>query len=176
MKFIEICGLCQTEEWDNYTVGIHKHSVYSNSLEPFSVAIFIIMHIWIVWLIIHLIHMYIWGLCCWNFFFTKMNSFVQVQMAVMTVTSLSQHWFRCCLGAEQMANCHLNWWWYSSQHSMLPDGTQPLPEPVLTYHQGLSLTFNFMRIPHERILSLIHNICLVITVLKLEPHLSGPMS
>ena len=52
---------------------------------------------------------------------------------------------------------------------LLPDGTKPLSEPMLTYHQRCSAAFTWEKMP----MSWNCNICLEITILKLLLHFPG---
>ena len=45
----------------------------------------------------------------------------------------------------------------SSGNGLLPDGTKPLPEPVLTYHQMSSVAFTWEQF-HKRSMNFIHNL------------------
>ena len=57
-------------------------------------------------------------------------------------------------------------WW---SHGLLPEGTKPLFEPVLTQHETCSLAFIWEQ---EMRMKLTRNICSVIALLELS-HLSG---
>ena len=57
-------------------------------------------------------------------------------------------------------------------NGLLPDGTTPLPEPMLASHQRLS-GIHLKTILQEVLINLIRNICSKIELLKLLPHLPG---
>ena len=59
-----------------------------------------------------------------------------------------------------------------SGNGLLPDGTMPLTEPMLTYYQVFS-GIHLKTIAEIVYISLIYNMCLEITFLKLLPHLPG---
>ena len=61
------------------------------------------------------------------------------------------------------------WINFGSGNGLLPDGTKPLPEPLLTYHQVFCGIH--MREFSPEMFNLIHNMCLEITFSKLLPHL-----
>ena len=69
-----------------------------------------------------------------------------------------------------------SWWILCSGNGLLPDGTKPLTEPLLTYHQRFFCGIHLIEISQEILLNIICNMCLEITLKKLLPHLPGPMS
>ena len=60
-----------------------------------------------------------------------------------------------------------------SGNGLLPYGTKPLPEPMLTYHQRCSLAFTWEQSHAQVLMNLIHNMCSEIACSKLLPHLPG---
>ena len=58
-----------------------------------------------------------------------------------------------------------------SGNGLLPDGTKPLPEPMLTYQQSF-VAFIWQQFYVKHLVS-IHEISSKIMFLKLQPHLPG---
>ena len=65
------------------------------------------------------------------------------------------------------------WLALSSDNGLLPGGTKPLPEPMLTCHQWCIVANHFGAILQELFAILIYKIILKITHLKLHLHLPG---
>ena len=60
-----------------------------------------------------------------------------------------------------------------SGNGLLPDGTKPLPEPMLTDHQLSPVTFIFREISQEMPQPSIAKICLKITYLNFHSNFPG---
>ena len=65
----------------------------------------------------------------------------------------------------------VTWIWVniSSGNGLLPDGTKPLPEPMLTCHQMRSVAFTWKQFSQEVLMNLICKMCSVITVWNTIP-------
>ena len=66
-----------------------------------------------------------------------------------------------------------NWVNIGSGNGLLPDGTKPLPEPMLTDNQWGIVAFTWGQFHNKYSRLSILNMSLKITYLKLQPHLPG---
>ena len=83
------------------------------------------------------------------------------------------------LSYASWTHCHivtpmatLSWLSIGSGNGLVSDGTKPLPEPVLTYHQRYSMAFNI----EQFYMNSIHKMCSEMTLLRWQPYLLGPVS
>ena len=68
-------------------------------------------------------------------------------------------WCIACCFLSDAFQLKLLWWTIGSGNGLLPDGTKPLPEPLLTYHQkrNSGVITNLRAISWDMLMILTHN-------------------
>ena len=89
---------------------------------------------------------------------------------------LKNKYWKSCKGSSfsaQLTQCGLDRVNIGSDNGLLSDGTKPLPEPILIYHQWSPLAFTWWQFQKEILKISINEMCFKFINLKFQPDLPG---